>query len=319
MCRIQFAAGSVWLHYYPARITIESGNICNLRCPLCPTGQRDDSAQKGFLSFSDFKRFVDEIGCNLTLIRLYNWGEPLLNKELLQMAEYADKKRIAVKISTNLSFPIEDALAEDIINANFQKIYVSCDGASKSTYSIYHINGDYDRVISNMTLLAKKKKHLKNRYTEIIWLFHVFRHNEHEIEKAEKVAEDIGVKLAVNKMRTDMGKEIFETAEKSIERDQKWIPLNPEYNVFNMAEKKPKKRYNCDLLWTETVINWDGSILPCCAVYSEKHSFGNIKKSSFKDIWNNKEYLSARREILGRKNDKKTICHICKINGYLYL
>ena len=319
MARIQYSAGSTRLYYYPARITIESGNICNLRCPLCPTGQRNSSAKKGFLSFTDFKRFIDETGKNLLLIRLYNWGEPLLNKELVKMIEYANEKYIMVKISTNLSFPIEDSQAEALIKANLQKIYVSCDGASGSTYKTYHIDGDFNSVVSNMKLLIEKKMKLRNQYTDIIWLFHVFKHNEHEIEKARAMAKDMGIKIAINKMRTDMGKEIFETAEKSIERDSKWLPENPEYNVFNMFEKKPKNRFNCDLLWTETVINWDGSILPCCAVYNETHSFGNIKEDSFKNIWNNEKYISARKNILGRKSDIKTICHICKTNGYLYI
>jgi radical SAM protein with 4Fe4S-binding SPASM domain len=133
------------------------------------------------------------------------------------------------------------------------------------------------------------------------------------------MAKEIGIKLTINKMRTDMGKEIFETADKSIERDSEWLPVNPEYNIFDVAEKKPKNRFSCDLLWSETVINWDGSILPCCSVYSETHSFGNIKESSFKSIWNNEKYISARKEVLGRKSNIKTVCHICKANGYLYL
>jgi len=62
MGKIQFSIGSTNLYYFPAKITIESGNICNLRCPLCPTGQKDDSASKGLLSFSDFKKIIDEIG-----------------------------------------------------------------------------------------------------------------------------------------------------------------------------------------------------------------------------------------------------------------
>ncbi len=73
MTKVQFAIGSVRLYYYPARITIESGNVCNLRCPLCPTGQRDVSAKKGFLSFFDFKRFIDEVGKNLLLIVPHNF------------------------------------------------------------------------------------------------------------------------------------------------------------------------------------------------------------------------------------------------------
>jgi len=142
MGKIQFLIGSTHLYYYPAKITIESGNICNLRCPLCPTGQKDTSARKGLLSFPDFKRIIDEIGKNLLMIRLYNWGEPLLNKELIKMVEYADQNKIAVKISTNLSLPVDDAQAESIIKANLQKIYISCDGASSSTYPTYHVDGD---------------------------------------------------------------------------------------------------------------------------------------------------------------------------------
>ena len=319
MGKIQFSIGSTHLYYYPAKITIESGNICNLRCPLCPTGQKDASASKGLLSFSDFKKIIDEIGRNLLLIRLYNWGEPLLNKELVKMVEYANEHRIAVKISTNLSFPIEDAQAEAIINANLQKIYISCDGASNSTYPKYHIDGNFNRVMSNMKLLLKKKRQLRNNYTGIIWLFHVFSHNEHEINTAKLMAKEIGIKLTINKIRTDMGKEIFETAEKSLERDSKWLPGNPEYNTFNMTDKKPKNRFNCDLLWKETVINWDGCILPCCSVYSETHSFGNIKEDSFKNIWNNQKYIAARKEVLGRNNNTKTVCRVCKANGYLYI
>jgi radical SAM protein with 4Fe4S-binding SPASM domain len=319
MGKIQFSIGSTHLYYYPAKITIESGNICNLRCPLCPTGQKDASASKGLLSFSDFKKIIDEIGRNLLLIRLYNWGEPLLNKELVKMVEYANEHRIAVKISTNLSFPIEEAQAEAIINANLQKIYISCDGASNSTYPKYHIDGDFNRVMSNMKLLLKKKRQLRNNYTEIIWLFHVFSHNEHEINTAKLMAKEIGIKLTINKIRTDMGKEIFETAEKSLERDSKWLPGNPEYNTFNMTDKKPKNRFNCDLLWKETVINWDSCILPCCSVYSETHSFGNIKEDSFKNIWNNQKYIAARKEVLGRNNNTKTVCRVCKANDYLYI
>ncbi len=319
MGKIQFSIGSTLLYYYPAKITIESGNICNLRCPLCPTGQKDPSAKKGLLSFQDFKKIIDEIGENLFLIRLYNWGEPLLNKELIKMAEYANENKIAVKISTNLSLPLEDAQAEALIRANLQKIYISCDGASSSTYPIYHIDGNFNKVISNMKLLLRKKKLLRNNYTELVWLFHVFSHNEHEIDAARAMAKDIGIKLSIKKIRTDMGKEIFETAEKSLERDSKWLPGNPEYNTFNMKEKKPKNRFRCDLLWTETVINWDGCILPCCSVYSEAYSFGNIREDSFKNIWNNEKYTSARKEVLSLRNTTKTVCHVCKANDYLYI
>jgi len=307
--------GRTYLPYFPSKISIESGNLCNLRCPLCPTGQQDKSAQKGFVSFEIFKKVVDEIGQGLCLIRLYNWGEPMLNKDLLRMVGYAKERGINVKISTNLSMKMEDAQIEALLKAGLEKVYISCNGASSETYLKYHVGGDFELVMDNMKRLAQKKKEMSVCRTKLVWLFHVFRHNEHEIDAAKETSQKIGIKIKISKMRPDMGKEIFETTQRALERDLAWIPDNPEFVV---ASKKQKKRIGCKLPWTETMINWDGSVLPCCAVYSEKHAFGNILKNSFREIWNNERYIAARKEILGIKNDKQTICHICKNSGYLH-
>ncbi|MCR4291734.1 MAG: SPASM domain-containing protein [Candidatus Kuenenia sp.] len=177
------------------------------------------------------------------------------------------------------------------------------------------MGGDFDLVVDNMKRLVQKKREISNCYTKLIWLFHVFKHNEHETDAAKEVAQKIGIKIKISKMRPDMGKEVFETTQKALERDSAWIPDNPEFTVVST---KQKKRIGCTLPWTETMINWDGSILPCCAVYSEKYAFGNILENSFEQIWNNEMYVAARKEILGIKNDRQTICHICKSSGYLH-
>ena len=307
--------GKTQLPYYPSKISIESGNLCNLRCPLCPTGQQDKSAQKGFISFDVFKKVIDEIGQSLTLIRLYNWGEPLLNKDLQKMIRYAKERGIDIKISTNLSMTMEDDQIDVLLKAGLGKIYISCNGASPSTYIKYHAGGDFELVMDNMKRLIQKKEELPNCHTKLVWLFHVFKHNEHETNAAQELAKKIGINIKISRMRPDMGKEIFETTQKALERDKAWIPDNPAYTVIST---KQKKRIGCMLPWTETMINWDGSVLPCCAVYSEKHAFGNILKNSFAEIWNNEMYVAARKEILGMKNEKKTICHTCKNSGFLH-
>ncbi len=328
IAEIQYHLRSAYLYNYPTAITIEPGNICNLRCPLCPTGQKDKGAERGFLELNDFKKVVDEIGDRLMMIRLYNWGEPLLNKNFKAMVDYAVSRGIEVKISTNLSMPLSEQDAENVIDCYLKKIYISINGAGEESYSKYHIGGDFNRAMSNMKMLLEKKRQLNNRYTEIIWLFHVFSHNEHEIETAKKMAGEIGIKLNINSMRTDMGKEIFETPEDAIKRDGKWLPESKEFNIFDMEKGKVKKDFRCNLLWKETVINWDGSVLPCCSVFSEKFSFGNIRNTPFRDIWNNKMHIASRKEVAspiqpgksGARNDEdfrgKPVCFICKSKGY---
>ncbi|MCF6149715.1 MAG: radical SAM protein [Candidatus Kuenenia sp.] len=315
LSRLSIFLGKTRLPYFPSKITIESGNVCNLRCPLCPTGQHDNSAKKGFISFELYKKILDEIGGYLRLIRLYNWGEPLLNKELLPMILYARQYGVEVKISTNLSLKLDDTDITELLQSGLKILYISCNGASKDTYLKYHVGGDFGLVIDNMKRLVQKKKEMTGCRTKLVWLFHVFKHNEHEIAEAQKMAKEIGIKIKRNKMRPDMGKEIFETTQSALERDAEWIPENRKFLVY---PGKKKKRIACTLPWTETVINWDGTVLPCCAVYSETFAFGNIQKESFAQIWNNEMYISARKEILGKKNKKNTICHICKSTGYLH-
>ncbi|OHC05964.1 MAG: hypothetical protein A3K50_01465, partial [Planctomycetes bacterium RIFOXYD12_FULL_42_12] len=270
---------------------------------------------KGFISFDIFKKVVDEIGLHLTLIRLYNWGEPMLNKDLLRMVNYAKERGIDIKISTNLSVEMKDDQIAALLKAGLGKIYISCNGASSESYLKYHVGGDFNLVMDNMKRLVQKKTEIPGCHTKLVWLFHVFKHNEHEIAVAKELAKKIGIKIKISKMRPDMGKEVFETTQRALERDLAWIPDNSEFTVVST---KQKKRIGCMLPWTETMINWDGSVLPCCAVYSEKYAFGNILENSFEQIWNNEMYIAARKEILGIKNDRQTICHICKRSGYLH-
>jgi radical SAM protein with 4Fe4S-binding SPASM domain len=318
MGALQLWLRSSKLYYLPTRISIETGNVCNLRCPLCPTGRREANISRGFMTFEDYARIIDELRKDLILVRLYNWGEPLLNRSIIPMITYARDSGMSVHLSTNLNI-LDRQTAHDLLEASPMKIFISCDGASTDTYRKYHVGGDFDVVIGNMRLLLEEKKKLPHCHTRIIWLFHVFRHNEHEVDKAVEMAESLGLETRINKMRTDMGKEIFEKARHSIARDIEWIPENPKYCAFDLEKKEVKKKKSfCPLPWKDTVVNWDGAVLPCCSVCEEKYSFGNAFSDRFRNIWNGEAYLAARRELARRRNRQKTVCHICKENEFTH-
>jgi radical SAM protein with 4Fe4S-binding SPASM domain len=310
--------GLARLPYRPTKITVESGNVCNLRCPLCPTGQRDPSATKGMLPYATFEKILEQLGRDLITIRLYNWGEPLLNKDLIRMCELAYRRRVSVKISSHLN-DLTPELAEGLLRAKVKKIYVSADGATPESYAIYRRGGDFEHVLANMRLLVAKKRELGAVFTRVIWLFHVFRHNEREVERARELAREIGVELQLNRARTDMGKEIFEKVEDALARDGDWLPESDEYCAYDREQQQAQREPMCHLPWKDTAINWDGKVLACCSVYSEKHAYGSIHDQDFFQIWNNPLYVDARREILGQPNTRDTICKTCKHNGYLFL
>jgi radical SAM protein with 4Fe4S-binding SPASM domain len=310
--------GLVRLPYAPTKITIESGNVCNLRCPLCPTGQLDKSATKGMLPFATFEKILNELDRDLITIRLYNWGEPLLNKDIVRMCQLAYDRGVSVKLSSHLN-DLTPELAEGLLRARVKKIYVSADGATPESYAVYRRGGDWKRVMDNIRMLVAKQRELDAWFTRVIWLFHVFRHNEHEAAIARRLAAELGIELSLNRARTDMGKEIFETVEVALERDGHWLPTSDELCAYDRENKVAQREPTCHLPWEDTAINWDGNVLACCSVYSEKHSYGNIHDGSFRAVWNGELYRDARREILGKGETRDTICKTCKRNGYLFL
>lgn len=308
------------LKYLPFNIGIETGNICNLKCPLCPTGLGDPDMKKGFMSLGLFKIIIDQLKNNLLSINLYSWGEPLLNQNLISMIEYIKKINNNIKIVTSTNLNIKnDKLLSDLIKSGIDEIIISCDGITPETYSKYRIDGDYGLVMHNMRLLVSLNKCL-NKKSNLIWNFLVFKHNEHEIREVNKIADSLGITLCIGKMRTSMKDEILKPHSESIRKDKNWIPYNPEYSTYDKEKEITKITIKtCRKPWQEISINWNGEVFPCCAVYGDIYNFGNIKNNSIKDIWNNDIYIAARREIINIKKTAATICGICRNNGFMHM
>jgi radical SAM protein with 4Fe4S-binding SPASM domain len=308
------------LPYLPFILGIEPGNICNLHCPLCPTGKNESGVTKGFIKFELFKEIIDQLKDSLTTINLYNWGEPLLNKEFISIITYTKQlnKDIRICTSTNLNIR-NNKLLEDLILSGIDEIIISCDGVSQVTYEKYRRGGDFQLVVENMKFLVKKNKEL-NKNTLLVWNFLVFKHNEHEVKIAKEMAEKIGVVFRIGLMRTSMKDEILKPHEESIKQDIDWIPDNPDYSAYDKEKYRPKKIIKtCRKPWQEISINWDGKVFACCAIFGENFNFGDASKDSIINIWNNKLFISARESILGKKIKINTICSLCKKNGFMHM
>lgn len=293
----------------PLTLMLEPANYCNLKCPLCPTGAGLLKRKKAAMSFNDFKKILDELGPYVIHLRLWNWGEPLLNAELYKMISYAKKYKIFVNTSTN-SFFLNESNAKKIVESGLDELIISLDGASEETYSKYRKKSDFSEVIKAMKLLVNEKIK-RNSKTPLIKLqFIIMRHNEHEIKKVIQLAKQIGVNeiffKTVGLMDTDVKEDIT-----------KYMPLNPKYSRYNLVQGKIRSKQEirnfCDYLWDEATINADGSVVPCCKDAHNAYVFGNALKQKFKEIWNNKKYAGFRKQVLKNKN-KIVLCNNCPGN-----
>lgn len=307
------------LLYLPTKISIETGNICNLSCPLCPTADKEQNGvKKGFMTFESFKVIFDKIAPFVKTIDLFSWGEPFLNKDVGKMIAYARKKKpkLRIFIDSNMNHISEEQI-DALVRHGLDVLKVSCDGVSQEIYEKYRVGGSVDRVVENMGRVLRKKAELKSGKPAVVWKYLVFKHNRSEVEAARREAERMGVAFEVSGMRVDCGKEIFEKVENSVERDKGWIPDDPEYN--NYKDLGAGKDF-CEKPWRTMTINWDGDIVPCGAIYDcACYSFGNLLRDDFAQVWNGKKFVQARRTISGKeKADPDMICSICKENGYQF-
>lgn len=317
--KFQSSARAEKLNYFPTKITIETGNICNLRCPLCPTGTSETKVPKGMLSFARFKQIIDQLGPTTETLDFFDWGEPLLNKDLLPMVAYTKKRfpPVRVVISSNLSIPnFTEAKAEEVVRSGLDHLIMSVDGATQPVYATYRVGGQLEYVLRNMRWLQKARAALQVKHPRLVWNYLVFRHNEHEVEAARRLAEEIGVEFTASPMRTDCGEEIFLPMTERLKRDEQWIPENPTYSQYS-HEALHRRINDCTKPWKTTAINWDGYVVPCGSVYDcRTYNYGNIFEQTFKEIWNGERYRAARRAVAKGATGTNTICETCKKNGF---
>ena len=286
----------------PYSIIIEPTNSCNLGCPLCPTGLGIKTRNKGLLKLDEFKELIDQVKENAIEIFLQNWGEATLLKNLPEMINYAAKNNIWVSLSTNFSIKYKNDFLERLMNSGLAVLHVDIDGTTQEAYSQYRIKGDLNLVLSNLKECIKLKKKLNVKYPVIETEMIVLKSNEHQIDEYIELNNSLGVdRYNLHKVQVNM-------AEKE---SVKWLPKNKDY-VYDSYKTK-KKVEPCHWPWSRIVLNWDGGISACCIIDDPNSDFGNFKKNSLEEIWNNDDYISARAEF-GDKSKiiNETICNICK-------
>jgi len=273
----------------PFHLVLETGNACNLRCPLCPTPFREATMPKGMLSFKNAKKIIDQFPA-LIHVNLSMWGETFLNKEIFEIIKYVKGKDIEALVQSNLNIFNEDN-AKDLLDSKLDILQISLDGASQESYEKYRVGGSFLKVINNIQLIKDLQAKSNNYGTRIIWKMVVNRFNEHEKELAKSWAEKLGVEFLVVEIYTPRYLE------------GEWKPREKLSDSFNIHTDIVESCYS---LWQVATVNFNGDVIPCCSEFSRKDAIGNLFEEPFKKIWNNEKYRNLRRQ-----NRKKLNCNVC--------
>jgi radical SAM protein with 4Fe4S-binding SPASM domain len=311
------------LYNHPYFAVIDPCGICALKCPLCNTGRGDLSRKRGMMSFDEYKKIIDELGDYLVTIFFTDWGEPLMNKELPHMVNYTKnvKKVPFTSLSTNLNPEMSDDYVRELVTSGLDLIIISVDGATQKTYEKYRRGGNLSKVVANTKRILQERAGAGHERPFVVWQFLVFNHNQHEIGEAIKLAEKTGVDsiricgALVNTSALDRPfKENYEMSKEMLP------PIGSRYSEYISMGVKKQSSSICSWLWHNVAIGSGGEVFPCCAVFSEKYSFGNVLTDSFGKIWNNEKYVKARKAVKNRKyaeslKAEENICGPCTVYG----
>jgi MoaA/NifB/PqqE/SkfB family radical SAM enzyme len=279
--RLLAAAGRDRAPRLPDIVQIESTNLCNAKCVFCP---RDEMHRlQGIMDMDLFRKVVDECAAlGITHVRLHNYGEPFLDRRLVEKVRYAKTRGIAeVGMISNGSLITPD-IAQGLIDAGLDAINISVDASGKETFERTRVNLDYDVVIDNIRTLDRLRRDAGRTRPKLILSF--VRQEDSPEEQA-----------FIDTWRTIADK----------------IHITDLHNWAGTLHARSDVSYPCYRLWLTFTVLWDGRVSLCCADFDGRHVLGDLRTSTIRDVWNSPAYRAVRRQHL--ESGGPEICRSCDL------
>lgn len=294
----------------PVSLRMDATTVCQLKCPSCPTaaGEIKKSIGSGSLAPEDFARMLDA-NPSIAHVELSNWGEIFLNKRLPEIMQIAYERDVALTAANGVNLnTVKRETLEALVRYRFKHLSCSIDGASQETYVQYRRNGNFDQVIENIRTINEFKAQYDSPFPVLLWQYIAFGHNEHEIEKARALADELGMIFYV-KLSWD--------EEFSPIKDVEYVRKQTRSGAASRTEfaEKTGGQYLvhsvCRQLWEQPQVNYDGNVLGCCV--NTWGSFGNAFEDGLMESLDGEKMRYARGMLLGDKPARDDIpCTTCK-------
>lgn len=194
------------------KIEIELTTGCNAACPSCSRTDIDGKAIRSLptaeISLEDFRRILPAswvVGKTIKLCGVY--GDPLVARDFLPIVKYLVDEGAQVVVNTNASMRTPSFWHEfgrTLAESSGSECIFSIDGL-EDTNAIYRRNTSWSKIISHAKAFIEAGGFAH-------WDFLVFSHNDHQVEKAQNFAKELGFKKFTIKKTTRASEEKKPTA-----------------------------------------------------------------------------------------------------------
>lgn len=276
---------------YPAELSIELTNVCNLNCMLCDNSQI--TRPRGFMSLENYKKLIDETAAHIKRVNFGVTAEPLLHTQVDAFIRYAKEKGIHTSLTTNAT--LLSRFTTRLLSTGLDNIVLSFDGMTRTSYEAYRrgaVEGvnNFQMAKTGIEQLCAERKQSNSQTPHITISFMVNRHNEHEIDTAKEWAKSIGADVLLLKSMH------FNWAGQDKTIMQEWAPSNQEF----VRHYDYRQLGICTWVRDNTVVYWNGEIASCCFDLVGNTTFGNAFDKGFKSVWESKVHLDAQSPMADR-------------------
>ncbi len=240
-----------------AGINVEPSALCNARCPFCSRNKKVRPYAKHLLTLDDFKKLPSGLFDSLKWLSFSgNFGDPCTNPELPEIAAYLKEQCPSLMLMGSTNGSVQDSswwksLGRFYANGH---MYFSLDGLADS-HHLHRKGTDFDRVIRNIRAFTRGGG-------TAYWQYILFKHNEHQVDEAQKLAEEIGcARFFVLSSR--------EYNDECQHPENMQFPLKEEiFTRYREKAKGPDERARCKPIQNHSIyIAADGTVHPCCLAH----------------------------------------------------
>lgn len=278
----------------PYCIFIDPSTSCNFKCKFCMNHKLKHTQ---IMRFDLYKKIIDdlqEFESPVKTIRLYGFGEPLMNNKFCDMVRYAknSNKVLNVDTTTNASL-LNDELIDDIIDSGIDRINISIEAMSTDKYIEFtgNKNANFDKIVTNITKLFNNKKDGMTIFVKINGDFL----SDNEKDQFNKIFSGISDGHAIEHTMNCW-------------KDFEVENVNKEVGVYGQPLKEVSV---CPYVFYSFLIHSDGLASICFLDWNKKLVLGDVKNESVKSLWNDKLFNEFRKMMLKKERKQHIICRNC--------
>jgi 12,18-didecarboxysiroheme deacetylase len=314
------------------------GRRCNLKCVHC-YAQSKDIEYKNELTTQQGKDLIDDLAQFGAPVILFSGGEPIMRKDLPELAQYARSKGMRAVISTNGTL-IDKKMAKVLKDIGLSYVGVSLDGMRETNDKFRGMKGAFDAALNGMRNCLAEGVKVGLRFTinkknvkDIPAIFDLL-----EKEKIPRVCfyhlvyAGRGSKLVEQELSHEESRKTLDLImDRTKALHDKGFPIevltvdnhcDGPYVYFRLLKEDPKRAAEVyELLQMNQgnssgigigCVSWDGSVH--ADQFWRHYSFGNVKGRKFSEIWTDTTNelmagLKSRKPLIKANADR---CAHCK-------